>query len=296
MIFIHPGFVKTATSSLQVQVFSRHSEVGYLGLPAGSSDMEWAIRHICSADSMYYQADRVQEIFVESLNNHEENRATILSHENFALYESKDKGIVARRLKELMPDARVFFTLRRQEEILASWYLQKLSKYIRGNNFVSFDRWLTLKTKAEHRSILDDLDFFRAIDFYAGLFGRENVGVFLFETLREDSGLFASDLSNFLGVDTGQFEVLLKADRQNPTISQNYIDFWQRWGPWLPYRLAQKLALRADNSRGRPAKIDIGERGREIVRTLCAEGNGRLEKEYGVPLSRYGYTMPAGTA
>ncbi len=295
MIFIHPGFVKTATSSLQVQVFSKHSDVRYLGLPASSSDMEWAIRHICSADSMYYQADRVREIFTESLKHQSESRATVLSHENFALYESKDKGTVARRLKELIPDAKVFFTLRRQEEILASWYLQKLSKYIRGNNFVSFNRWLTLKTKAEHRSILDDLDFFRVIDFYSGLFGQDNIGVFLFETLREDNRQFACSLSNFLGVDTDQFEVLLKADRQNPTISQDYIDFWQRWGPWLPYRLAQKLALRVDSSRGRPAKIDIGDRGREIVESLCAEGNSRLEKEYGVPLSRYGYTMPVDT-
>ncbi|TCK19075.1 hypothetical protein DFR30_2369 [Thiogranum longum] len=291
MQFIHPGFVKTATSSLQVQVFSNHPDIHYLGMPAKSTDMTWAIRHICRADSVYYERDRVREIFSAALESAPDGKSVILSHENFALYESKDKGMLAQRLRELIPDAKVFFTLRRQEEILASWYLQKLAKYIRGNNFISFDRWLKLKLKARHRSILDDLNFYPIIDFYAGLFGRENIRIFLFEELREDSGRFASDMSSFLDVDTAQFEKLLKMDRQNPTISQDYIEFWHRWGPWLPYRLAQKLALRMDNSKGRPAKIDIGEQSRALVRTLCAEGNRQLEETYNLPLRKFGYTM-----
>jgi len=289
-VFIHPGFVKTATSSLQVQVFSNHPDIAYLGMPAKSRDMAWAIRHICHADSVYYRNERVKEIFDVSLKSVPAGKTVILSHENLALYESKDKGMLAQRLHELLPDSKVFFTLRRQEEILASWYLQKLSKYIRGNNFISFDRWLRLKMKARHRSILDDLDFFRIIDFYAGLFGQENIRIFLFEELRENSSRFAANMSDFLGVDAARFEGLLKMDRQNPTISRDYIKFWQRWGPWLPYRLAQKLALRMDNSKGCPAKVEIGGRARKLVRTLCAESNRKLEEVYGVPLRSFGYT------
>ena len=291
MQFIHPGFVKTATSSLQVQVFSNHTDIAYLGMPAKSTDMSWAIRHICRADSVYYERDRVRDIFDTALGAAPGDRTVILSHENFALYESKDKGMLAQRLRELMPDAKVFFTLRRQEEILASWYLQKLAKYIRGNNFISFDRWLKLKLKARHRSILDDLNFFPIIDFYAGLFGRENIRIFLFEELRENSSRFAADMADFLSVDAGQFETLLKMDRQNPTISQDYIDFWHTWGPWLPYRLAQKLALRMDNSKGRPAKVDLGDRAKGLVRTLCAEGNRQLEETWNVPLRKFGYSV-----
>ena len=75
--------------------------------------MSWAIRHICRADSVYYERNRVRDVFSAALASAPENKAVILSHENFALYESKDKGMLAQRLRELMPDAKVFFTLRR---------------------------------------------------------------------------------------------------------------------------------------------------------------------------------------
>ena len=47
MIVIHPGMVKTATTSLQRQVFARHPDITLLGLPAASDAAKAAIRRIC---------------------------------------------------------------------------------------------------------------------------------------------------------------------------------------------------------------------------------------------------------
>jgi len=38
-VAIHPGFVKTATSTLQRHVFPRHPEIAYLGLPAPTAEL-----------------------------------------------------------------------------------------------------------------------------------------------------------------------------------------------------------------------------------------------------------------
>ena len=44
MIVIHPGMVKSATTSLQELVFARHPEITLLGLPAANPEAKEAIR------------------------------------------------------------------------------------------------------------------------------------------------------------------------------------------------------------------------------------------------------------
>ena len=290
-IFIHPGFAKTATSSLQRLVFSQHPEIQYLGLPERNADIKWAIKHICYADSIIYDEEKVADIFNDVLQSFDLERPVLLSYENLALHESKDKGLVAQRLKSLFPEAKVFFTLRRQEEVLGSFYLQKLPRYMRENSYVPFDLWLRYQTKSAHLSILDDLNYFHIVNYYSMLFGKEVPGLFLFEHLRDDPEYFSKQMAEFIGVNPVIFQNLLQMDRKNPTVSQEYIDFWNRWAPWLPHKVARKRSKRLATRPGTPAKIDIGDNGRDIVRQLCAEGNRSLSKIFHVPLETKGYTM-----
>jgi len=290
-IFIHPGFVKTATSSLQQQVFAHHAEIQYLGLPAIDADVKWAIRHICYADSIIYDEEKVSGIFNTALQQFDLEQPILLSYEMFALHESKDKGLVARRLNALFPEAKIFFTLRRQEEVLASFYLQKLPKYMRENNFVPFERWLKDEGKSAHHSILDDLNYFHVVSYYAALFGREGIRLFLFEDLRKDPISYSRQIAEYLGVDPVRFQELFQENKKNLTVSQEYIDFWNRWGTLLPHGLARKLSKRMVSERGIAAKIDIGAGGREAVYNLCAEGNRTLSKEFHVALEDHGYTV-----
>jgi hypothetical protein len=291
-IFIHPGFAKTATSSLQKLVFAHHPEIQYLGkLPESGSDLKWSIRHICYADSITYNEEKVFGIFKAALQRFDLERPVLLSSENFALHEAKDKGLVARRLKALFPEAKVFFTLRQQEEVLASFYLQKLPRYLRDNNFIPFDRWLKYEGKSAHHSILDDLNYFHIVSYYATLFGREGVRLFLFEDLKKDRINYSRQIAEYIGVDPVRFQDLFHESKKNPTVSQKYLDFWNRWGALLPHWLVRKLSKRVANDLGVAAKIDIGESGRETVYRLCAEGNRALAKEFHVSLEENGYTM-----
>ena len=290
-IFIHPGFAKTATTSLKQLVFAQHPEIQYLGLPARKAEVKWAIKHICYADSIIYNEEKVSDIFKTVLQSFNLELSVLLSYEILSNHESKDKGLVARRLKSLFPEAKVFFTLRRQEEVLGSYYLQKLPRYMRENSYVPFDRWLKDAAKSSHHSILDDLNYFPIVSYYATLFGKESIRLFLFEDLRKDPKNYASQIAEYIGVDFTIFQRLIQSDRKNMTVSQEYIKFWNRWGSVLPHRLARKLSKRMAGKGGVPAKIDIGDGGRETVYRICAEGNRCLSKDFNVSLGDNGYSL-----
>ena len=205
MIAIYAGFVKTATSTLQRGVFSRHEGINYLGLPARDDRLAAAIHAIAKADSVRFDTSRIRGIVDDYLNVAGGRDLDLVSYENFTLYESRDKGVIARRLKDIFGECKIIFTLRRQEDLVKAWYLQKLPKYISGNNFIAFDDWLDLKIQEFHKSIMDDLNFDETISCYENLFGRERVEIFLFEHFRQDAADFGKRMAAFLGIDPKHF-------------------------------------------------------------------------------------------
>lgn len=293
MIFLHPGMAKSATTSLQRLAFARHPEIKYLGLPTADPAAKAAIREICRADSLWYDGERVRRALAARLHGGE--RTVLLSYENFTLYESKDKGLVAERLFELFPDARVFFTIRRQQDVLSAWYLQKTQKHLRHAHFIEFEPWWAMVSDLPHRSILDDLRYHDIIARYAELFGRERVRVFLHEDLVADAGAFCREVAGFLGVDAQQFERLLSEGHENPTIPASLLTYGRTFMRWLPRRFARKLARKLIARGGERARVDLPPEVVAFVRELCAEGNRELARVFDLPLERHGYLLGAGS-
>lgn len=301
-IALHPGFVKTATSTLQRHVFPHHPEIAFLGLPAPTAELEWAIRHLCQADSTHYERERVAALFAAAAEAAPADRLVLVSYENFALYESKDKGLVAERLAELFGGARVLFTIRRQEELVTSWYLTKLRTRIKRKAFVPFEEWYWWERREPHLSILDDLRYARTVEVYVRLFGREAVHLVPFELLRREPAGFARACALALGVDPAPFARLLEGRRENASMSQAYFDFWRRFGHLLPRRLVRNWARRMPMHAGPSARIVLPETVRADIARLVAEDNRRLAALSGLDLAALGYTLeapaesPAGAA
>ncbi|MCS6779615.1 MAG: hypothetical protein NZ555_07930 [Geminicoccaceae bacterium] len=290
-VAIHPGFVKTATSTLQRHVFPHHPEIAFLGLPAPTAELEWAIRHLCQADSTLFEAERVAEVFAQAAAAAPPERLLLVSYENFALHESKDRGLVADRLVRLFPQARILFTIRRQEELVTSWYLTKLRVRIKRKAWIPFEEWYWSERREPHRSILDDLRYARTIEAYIELFGRERVHVVPFELLRREPAAFAHACAQALGVAPEPFARLLAGKRENAAMSQTYFDFWRRFGHLLPRRLVRKWARRMPMHQGPPVRIALPEAIRVDIGRLVAEDNRRLAASTGLDLAGLGYTL-----
>jgi hypothetical protein len=301
MIAIHAGFVKTATSTLQRGVFSQHEGINFLGLPTQDDRVAAAIHAIAKVDSIRFDLRRIRETFRHHLESGAAREVTLVSYENFTLYESRDKGIVAHRLKDVFGDCRIFFTMRRQEEMVRAWYLQKLPKYISGHNFLEFDDWLKLKMQEPHKSIMGELDFNPTVRYYEELFGRENVELFLFEHLRQNAADFAQRMASWLGVDPTRFARLLAQAHYNPTITQRQRDFGRFTTTYLPRFLADRGARLVPRpvrrrfkqflERGPGAKPPPSEVLDAWIADHCRAGNRALNARYGDQLARYGYTL-----
>lgn len=295
-VFIHPGMVRTATSTLQRHVFARHRGLCYLGIPAPSPALDWAVAHICQADSIYLQADRLHDVLEAAVAAADRGQAILISYENFAFCKSKDKGLIAQRLAALFPEARILFTIRRQEDLVRSRYLTDLRKLIKLRSFVEFDDWYWFGFREAYRHIFDDLHYGEIIGCYAELFGRDRVSVHLFEELRADAGTYAARLAATLGVDAGEFASLLADKQDNAAMTEAYFRFWRRFGHLLPRRLVRKLARRTDRRPGRPARIELPPKVRNHLAGLYAGSNARLSELLGIDLARYGYSLPGPAA
>jgi hypothetical protein len=292
-VAIHPGFVKTATSTLQRHVFPNHPEIAFLGLPAPTAELEWAIRHLCQADSTRFEGERVAATLRAAALAAPPERLLLVSYENFALHESTDKGVVAERLSALFPTAYILFTIRRQEELVTSWYLTKLRVRIKRKAFIPFEEWYWLERREPHLSILDDLCYAPVVETYRRLFGADRVTVVPFELLKREPAAFARACASALGVDATMFAELLTGRRENASMSQRYFDFWRRFGHFLPRRLARKWARRMPMHDGPSARIELGEAIRADIAGLVAADNRRLAELTGLDLAGLGYTMAA---
>ena len=290
MIVIQPGMVKSATTSLQELVFARHPEITLLGLPAANPEAKEAIRQICRADSIFYDHETVETVLGPLAATAGDGTA-VLSYENFALYESKDKGLIAERLQRLFPEARVLFTIRRQEDLLAAWYLQKMQKYLRQGHYLTFEDWFAMKAKLPHRAILDDLRFDEIIACYKRLFGPGQVHVLLFEELRAQPATFCRRLGDILSIDGGSIEQLLAQAHANPTIPVSLTTLARHLFPLLPRPLSKMIAKHLLRRGGTPARVKIEDKIARQVAELSTPGNRRLAADFDLPLGDYGYAL-----
>lgn len=293
-VVLHPGFVKTATTSLQRNVFARHSGIFHLGRPAPTPELERAIHAIAHADGTVYDGRAVEKVIARALAAAPADRTVVLSNENFALYEATDRALVAERLAALLPGATVLFTIRRQQDLLPAWYLQKLEKYLKGGHHLDFATWLRIKRREPHRSILAVLDFWPVIRHYARLFGEDRIRVLMFEDLRHDPGGFASALAGILGVDAAEVLGGLRKEVRNPTLTREYYGFFRRFGGLLPAWLARKLGNRMAGLPGRRLRVEPDAGTLELVHALCAAGNAEIARRFGLDLAARGYPLPSG--
>jgi hypothetical protein len=301
MIWVHAGFVKTATSTLQRAVFSRHDEINYLGLPAPNADLAQVIHALAKADSIEFDLDRARRTVAPHLRPAAPRRTSLVSYENFVLYESTDKGVVAQRLRDIFPDCHILFTIRRQQDIVRSWYLQKLAKYLAGLNYLSFDEWFAIKMAEPHKSILSDLDFHNTISYYESLFGPERIKIFCFEQLVDDRAAYARAMAQCLDVDSMQFADLLSCGNYNPTKTQRRIDLGRIVTDYLPRAVVRRGAGLVSNGikarydrfldRGPKCRVTLSPAVEQWIAEHCRRGNRQLDARCGGQLARYGYVV-----
>ncbi len=213
-IYIHVGYPKNASTMLQTDIFPNIPGMVYCGRRYDSAtaftnkELESAIHSISFEDSIRYDAGKVKTQIMGAFNEllPDPDGKVIISWEAF-MHNVADRGLIATRLKDLFPAAKILFVIRNQLDSIESMY-HFLVAQGGGNINPAYGRpsvrslkaWLSDQEDFVYRSYLETLKYNEMYSIYANLFTPESVKIMLFEDLKDSPQLFLDELGAFFGV------------------------------------------------------------------------------------------------
>ncbi len=193
---LHIGYHKAASTLLQQKLFMMR-EVGFFPTTAGRAGIQAAF---VTRDALGpAPVDLIDSLRREQDDAVSKNGTLVVSHERLSGYPASggfDQALIAERLAEAFPSARVVIFIREQKEILSSMYLQTIS----DGSTLSLRRFLARPEPSLLRKPTFSHGFYeydRIIAKYHALFGAENVLVIPFEAFRQRTEHHARALTEF---------------------------------------------------------------------------------------------------
>lgn len=213
-LFIHVGYPKTGTTTLQKHFFPKLEEFQYIGKHDDGGklfDFDLSI-----VNNLIFKPDLNKNSFSKEV--FKKNKI-LLSEESFIFNSLRASNIngetkiprpidIASNIRRLfnhkLYNVKILFTIRRQDQMVTSLYSQSyLHYYSKYGDTDTFQKYLNIYINHEHNSHIyfNTLDYLQTINDYMGVFGENNVSVLVFEELQENSSLFYEKLCDFLDVD-----------------------------------------------------------------------------------------------
>lgn len=328
----HIGLPKTGTKTLQNHLFPEHSQIYYLGKwtnqalprhqehqrheskkgnPPGCRNrlVEELLYQIYKEDCLNSDMSRSLDLFSQSVApSIEKNRVPVWSWEGIAMSSLKRRRMAAKNLRVVFGPSKILIVLRNPIELTVSLYLQRLKGHLwgakfkkwGGPNFPSLEKWLQNQLGRLENS---HLDYARTIEIYADQFGKEAVGIFLFEHLKEDPRSYYESFCRFLEIDPEEGLELLgnhHLHKRFTTAHMEKLKEIQR-SPWKSQafrcanrRLRKRMVGVKENNPvldGPPAQIEVSKAWRERIARVTLDGNRYLVKSWNLPLEDYGYAL-----
>ena len=296
-LLIHPGFHKTGTTFLQECVFSDERIFGSLMSHQEVHD------HLVGPHDLQFDPEPVRLILADRMSQLSAQAAGVLSSEILCgtmFSGAKDSVSIAQRLHAIAPSARVLFTVRRQDELLRSVYLQ----YVKRGGRKTLQDFLEYRTEPGfHWFNLSILEFDRLVQYYASAFGDDRVLVLPQELMKESRTHFLELLFHFAQVEGDPASRSYSGTRgKSPPVSgiplMRFANGF-RQTPLNPEafsglsKVANKLISLA--YRYEPGKVDVDQamvaQIRDVTEGRFAVSNKLLQRFVPVPLEGYGYEV-----
>jgi hypothetical protein len=302
---LHIGYPKTGTTTLQRHLFAKHSQITYLGKPYRSEFLKEEMLALIMRESVRYNPQKLKK-FVDDLRQKENNNSSIVLSDEICVSATKarDKGLVARRLKEVFAPCKIVITIRNQLDILKSAYISggRLFKDTPPQLMgcaMSFEDWLEMSYRNLNRSYIGNVDYFPVVGYYRELFGPENTIVLLFEQFRASPSEFIQELSRFLNIDFEESTRLIHDQHENPRMPQSVLDHERLRTLFYPASRISPVSkmlgvyCRLKSSlRGRgPADADYTAEWKDRLFQFYRNGNRELVRELNLPLEKYNFPL-----
>lgn len=222
--FVHIGFPKCGSTTLQIDFFYRHPQILFLGIGCGNP-LKYIDENISTAleldlrykKDLIYDSEKIKGYFEKYFNKVKTNSSIScigLSSENLSFTFTNDIDVTqkAKRIYRIFGrETKIIIIIRNQFELIKSLY----SEFIMSGYYKSFEDFLEFSYAFHDRNYLCDLLYLNIYEYYEKLFGKENIGVFIFEKLIIDHLEFAKKICKFLGIDFFDYGI----NRRNQSLS-----------------------------------------------------------------------------
>lgn len=213
-------------------------------------------------------------------------------------------SVIAQRIHDVVPEARILICIRNQVDFLLSGYRY----WKRSGITASFDEFMDGWPK-EGVAFAAIADFQPLIQQYIELFGADQVHVVLHEEFSADNAAFLRDLFSWLQVDTEPVADILSQTSVytdvNPSPSSwlaralGVANSYRMRNPglyrWIfpvrAYRAITVLEYRLFGSRAQESRRLLTDEQRQAIATRYAPGNRRLSELLGIDLGAHGYPV-----
>lgn len=205
--FAHVGFPKCASTWLQSQVFSKHSEIFFLGRRPGDNILSNELRTLfwstfLDAREFAYDKKKTKSMLTPLIQDAQvAHKGAIglsleqLLHPHIGRLELSER---ARRLKHFMDkNTKIIIVIREQSAWIKSYYSNLVSEAGLQETFKEFKDYFFAEIDS---SPLTALYYDRVYEVYANLFGAENIYLVPMEQLKNSATKFTNGILNFIGV------------------------------------------------------------------------------------------------
>ena len=308
---IHPGYCKTATTTLQNNLIEKHSQILSLGRP-WTDDTRNFVREIKKHEGLDFNIERAKSaldgLLLGGVGERDCGggaRVAVFSDETIHLDQSK-VGIYADRIKTLFPNGEILLTIRNQIKIIESNYLHfgRILKNLPkpySRRHVEMDAWLDWCWQNWDNSLFGLIDYDKHIRMYQKIFGPEKVHILLFEDFVNNPDEYIEKLSNIFGIDPHEAKKCFsnKHDNlQDSVRSVNYLKFREYFFPSIDIRSAIPFGsslmkmLSSYLEKGKSEKkVKLSDEWRDRLENKYKDGNVRMANENGLKLSQYNYPL-----
>ena len=303
---IHVGFGHSGTTSLQQNFFARHRDIFY----CTSTGDHGGILSFIKYEEDWPAVEREVKAHCDKYiwRKIAPNQSLVLSDETLVeqpeVYYTPQMlpiAVIAQRLKQLFPNARILFTLRNQLEYVVSCYLnlKRNYAYLANRCIEDFDTWFSGNHSQIANLYLRNLDYSRAIAPFVNAFGKDAVAVLPLESLaRLGHEAFLRRVGDPIGIETREDDVEDFRPIRNRRISAFEDRILTRWRDPEVRSLYDSLAhalgparLRAWLDAGGPTSVALSDAQVATIRRRAGNGNRILAREFGLNLAGFGYPI-----
>lgn len=196
-IVFHVGHHKTGTTWLQKGLYAQHPDIHLLNKPNAPWDSK-LLQQLIGASERSFDASVAESALNQSI--YLQKKVQLVSAERLSghpLSGGFDSFIIAQRIKNICPQAKIVIGVRHQFSMLRSLYIQMLKEgFIGGfNDFVSSPSWKRPFFRQDY------LEYHHLVSRYIELFGKQNVLVKLYEDLSDSPKDWLIEVCSFMGID-----------------------------------------------------------------------------------------------